>query len=222
MVMLQEQYYALQLRELELLSRYTDTHPSVVEIRKQVADAEQLLRREEPTRTEVVTEPDTAYALTEQELIAEQPHLAALHGRVEQSERSLAKCRHALDRQNQHRTEIARLEREVQIREANFMNYSTSLEQARIDGALEMERISNINVAQPASFEPKPIRPRAVLTLLLGLMSGTFGAVGLTLLAEYSDRTLKSPDDVDKALGVPLLVSIARVERPHLAMNGRN
>ena len=102
------------------------------------------------------------------------------------------------------------------------MNYSTSLEQARIDGALEMERISNINVAQPASFEPKPIRPRAVLTLGLGLISAAFGAVGLMLLAEYSDRTLRSPDDVEKALGVPLLVSIARFERPHLAMNGRN
>jgi uncharacterized protein involved in exopolysaccharide biosynthesis len=220
--LMRQRYYGLQLRELELRSRYTESHPSVIEIRKQVEQAQRLLGREEPTRTEVVTETGPAYAMVRLDLTAEEARLAALRGRAQQLEKSLAQCRRDLDRHNENRAELARLQREVQIQEANYLNYATSLEQARIDEALEMRRISNINVAQPASFEPEPVRPRLALTLLLACFCSVCGALGITLLAESLDRTLKSPEDVDQALSVPVLVSVPRFDRANLGMNGRN
>jgi uncharacterized protein involved in exopolysaccharide biosynthesis len=156
------------------------------------------------------------------DLTAEEARLAAMQGRARQLEKSLAQCRRDLSRHNENRAELARLQREVEIQETNYLNYATSLEQARIDEALEMERISNINIAQPASFEPEPVRPRLALTLLCGLLSSLFGAIGIVLLAEFSDRTLKSPEDLDAALGLPVLVSVPRFDRANFGMNGRN
>jgi hypothetical protein len=58
------------------------------------------------------------------------------------------------------------------------------MEQARIDRQLEAEHISNVGVVQPASYEPRPIRPRRMVNLLLGLGAGLFGGLALPLVVE--------------------------------------
>ena len=87
---------------------------------------------------------------------------------------------------NENELRLAALQRDVDLLETDYRKYSANLEQARIDQQLEAQRMSNISIAQPASFEPRPVRPRTMLNLLLGLCAGVLGGLALPLALESS------------------------------------
>ncbi len=90
---------------------------------------------------------------------------------------------------NADELQIAELTRNLKRYEAEYQNYAEHLEQARIDQALEAERISNISIIQPATFEPKPVRTKSLLVAGCLLLLGLSLAVGLPLLLESRHRT---------------------------------
>ena len=85
------------------------------------------------------------------------------------------------------------------------------MEQARIDSALENDKISNISVAQAATSPYKPASPRQGVNLALGFLAAIFGSVGLAFMAEGMDHSFSRLEDVEKRLKGPLLSSIPHV-----------
>lgn len=216
------QFYSLRLQEMAAASKYTDEHPLLKEVRRQTTEAKKSLDQEETTRTEVTTGPDRAYEQTQLALIHEEPMLASLQTQAEQLETQLASAREELRTLNKNEFRIASLRREVELDEASYRKYAANLEQARIDQELERQRISNIKLVQPATYEVKPIRPRPFWNLILGLMVGSLGGLGLALTAEYMDHSFQTPEDVEERLELPMLVSIPRLKRRQLIFHGKN
>ncbi len=114
----------------------------------------------------------------------------------------------------------SRISRELKQHAANYEAYAQHLEQTRIDQALEVGRISSVNIIQPATFEPKSVGPRTSMILALGLTFGLLGAFGLPVVAEALDRKVQTPADVEHHLGVRLLASIPRFRAEQLSANG--
>ena len=81
--------------------------------------------------------------------------------------------------------------------ESNYRKYSTNLEQVRIDQQLDAQRMSNISVVQPASFEPRPVSPKKAMTLLLGFFAGVLGGLALPLAIDQYERTMRPPESDD-------------------------
>ena len=120
---------------------------------------------------------------------------------------------------NNNEFHIAHLNRKVELLEANYRSYTNNLEQARIDQALEAGRISNVNVVQPASFVASPSSPQLRLTLILGLIVATLGSVAVAFIAELFNRSLTTPEQIEKELGIPVLFSVPRGNRNDLITN---
>jgi len=59
--------------------------------------------------------------------------------------------------------------------------------------------------AEPATF---PARPRVTLNLMLGALVGLVLGVGLAFFIEYLDTSVKTMEDVENLLGVPVLAII--------------
>ena len=114
---------------------------------------------------------------------------------------------------NEHEVLIADLERQVIIAETSYRSYMDHLEQVRIGDALEVDRISNVNVVQPPSLIRTPVSPKPTLILGAGLLVAVFGALGLALGSEYLDNSLRTPEDLESQLGLPVLSSIPRASR---------
>jgi capsular polysaccharide biosynthesis protein len=95
------------------------------------------------------------------------------------------------------------------MQDAKYRKYSDNQEQARIDQALEQNKISNISVVQPAIASTEPVKPRKSLNLALGFFLGIFGALGLAFFCEYLDHSIKNPSDVEEKLKLPVLTSIS-------------
>ena len=144
-------------------------------------------------------------------LLTETATLSSLQAKVETQKKQLAEAREGLRTLNDSEIRITRLAREIDIEEANYQKYVDSLEQARIDHALEAGNISNISVVQSATVPIKPIRPRKLLNLALGLFLGILGAVGLVFVCEYLDHSIKTPEEAEMRLQLPTLASIPLV-----------
>ncbi|MEL7237366.1 MAG: hypothetical protein AAGK78_00775, partial [Planctomycetota bacterium] len=82
------------------------------------------------------------------------------------------------------------------------------------------DNVSNINVSQPATFNPKPIGPNRPLLLVVGLALATVAAGAAAFAAEGLDHTIKRPEDLSRIgvrqgsiVSVPNLQSGAAVAR---------
>jgi len=67
--------------------------------------------------------------------------------------------------------------------------------------------VSVKQVAEPPSF---PARPRVGLNLTLGMLVGLVIGIGLAFFIEYLDTSVKTMDDVESLLGVPVLAIIPK------------
>ena len=151
-------------------------------------------------------------------LLAEEPALVALQAQAVALRAQLADMQRGLVQINENQRRIVKLQREVALDEANYRKYAISLEQSRIDTALEDQRISNISIVQAASYDPKPISPHVALNLALGLLVGLCGGVGLALALEHFARPLRSPEDIERDLSLPTLATIPRFTQEQAAI----
>jgi uncharacterized protein involved in exopolysaccharide biosynthesis len=200
--------YDLKLREQDLLSRYTEQSVPVLEIRRQIAEAEALLAKAEASRIQIRKGPNEAYKQVETALISEKGILSSLDAKSVTLKEQLANAKSELKILNENELEILALQREINVQEANYRKYSQNLEQSRIEEALDIEKISNISIVQKPTYELTPVRPRKALNLALALFLGIIGGIGLAFVSEHLDHTIRRPEDVKERLQLPVLAAI--------------
>lgn len=206
--------YDLKLKEQELLSKYKETSIPVQEIRRQIAEAQALLSREEPARSRQVTEGvNLNHQQIQLALLTEMAAQSSLQAKLKTLKGQLGEAKQDLKHLNDTETRMVSLQRELTLKETKYRKYYENLDQARIDQALEMKKISNISIVQPATVLMEPVRPRKGLNLILGFILGLLGGVGIAFLSEYLDHSLKTPQDVEEKLQLPLLASIPKLKK---------
>jgi capsular exopolysaccharide synthesis family protein len=67
---------------------------------------------------------------------------------------------------------------------------------------------NNISVVDRAVAPDKPVWPRPILNLAIGTLFGLLIALGAVFLREKFDDAIRSPEDVDRKLNLPLLGTI--------------
>jgi uncharacterized protein involved in exopolysaccharide biosynthesis len=205
--------YELKLKEQELLSKYAETSIPVKEVRRQITEAEALLAKEDPTRTDVSTGINTTHQQLHLVLLTETVNLSSLEAKSRVVDRQLADARREVQEINETELRMVTLQRELVLQDSKYRKYAESREQARIDQALEINKISNISVVQQAIASIKPVKPRKALNLALGFFLGIFGGLGLVFFSEYLDHSIKTPEDVEEKLQLQLLASIPYLKR---------
>jgi len=208
---MRQQLYTLQLKEKDLTTRVTDEHVELKFVRDQIASAKKVLDGVDPSRTQTTVGPNKNYEELRLTQLRQEATLASLDAKATALKTQLGDTRREMRTLNDNEMKIAQVQRDIQILDVSYRKYADSLEQARIDESLERERISNINIAEAPTLNPEPVRPRALLTLVMGFLGGLFGGLCLALAIEYFDHSLKTSDQVERLLNVPVLASIPQV-----------
>jgi len=121
----------------------------------------------------------------------------------------------ALDKQKAEANDMAEklvqyhiLEHDAESNKQLYDNLQQKLKEAGITAGL---RSSNIRIVDPALVPTYPARPQKARNILLAFLVGLVGGVGLALLREYLDNTVKSPDDIERLAGLPSLAVVPEV-----------
>jgi polysaccharide biosynthesis transport protein len=97
------------------------------------------------------------------------------------------------------------LKREAEADKTLYEGLQTKLKEAGISVGLKS---SNIRVVDPAMVPSTPARPAKARNIALAFLVGLVGGVGLALLREYLDNTVKTPDDVETLARLPSLAVV--------------
>ena len=73
--------------------------------------------------------------------------------------------------------------------------------------------IDNVKILARAEYEnsPAPIQPKPLLNIAIAFVVGLMASVGLVFLLEYLDNTVKTEQDIEQILGVPVLGAIMEI-----------
>lgn len=94
------------------------------------------------------------------------------------------------------------LKRDVDTNKQLYEGLLQRLKEAGVSSAL---RASNIRVVDAAVPPASPVKPRVTVNLAFGLLLGLAGGAGLAFVQERIDNTLKSSDDIEHFLHIPVL-----------------
>ncbi len=215
---MRKQVYDLEIKEQKLLSTFTENSIPVLEIRRQIEKGKGLLSKAQQ-QNQVTTGINENYQKIQLALLTEKGHLASLQARARAVKSQLKNAGVELDALNDAEMRFEQLDRDLATERSNYLKYSDSLEQARIDEALDMQRISNISIVEPATYSIKPVRPQTLLDLALGFFLAIFGAFGLAFFSEFQDHSIRKPEDVTNRLNLPMLAALPMVF-PEKVSNG--
>lgn len=197
---LRKQATDLSRQEADLLARYSGNHPSVVNIRAQLADVTRTIRGEiARLSASIRNEYDLAKA------------------RQEAVEKTLREVTGASDLDNTKAITLRELERTAAVNKSLFEDF---LQRARVtqeQSTFEARDARIITPALPPGFPSKPKKTQTMLVaLILGLMAGVGGAYALEML----NAGFTTPRQIEDMLDLPLLASISRYDAKDLTVDG--
>jgi polysaccharide chain length determinant protein (PEP-CTERM system associated) len=219
----QPETYGQQIADLEvqlatLKSKYTDDHPDVMRMKSDIAAAR---RNMEASNQTPVTEETAASAAVEP------PEVQSLRAQIRQYDQVIQE--RTVQQEELHRrirTYQARIEATPAIEQeykALTRDYQSALEfynellkqrdLAAMATDLERQQQSEqFRVLDPASLPERPSFPDPVKFVLGGLGGGFALGLGLTLLLEMRDTSVRSDKDIESLLRLPVLAVLPTVK----------
>jgi len=110
-----------------------------------------------------------------------------------------------VNKMSQSMVEYSILKRDAEGYKTMYDGLLTKLKEANIAAALKS---SNIRVVDPAMIPGAPSRPAKTRNIALSFLVGLVGGIGLALLREYMDNTVKTPDDIETLARLPSLAVV--------------
>ena len=182
---LRGQLVQLRARHLEMATKFGPKHPRMIELNSTVKPLEQEITAEvQRLRKSIKAELDRAVAI----------------------EKSIQET---LDTQKQAAMAISEkaINYDVlqQQAESNQHIYNILLKQAKEISLTSVMESSNVRIVDKVEVPRFPVKPRIFLNILLAVVLGLFMGTGLAFFFEYMDNTVKTPEDVPRRLGMPVL-----------------
>lgn len=193
---------AMQRRLNELRTGYTDNYPEIIKLK---SDMDSL-------REEIRTRPNAVETSLDQERIDYE--LQGLRRAAAIQGGSLATSRGLLQQMPAARAELARLEEERNNQVKLYEQLVNRQGQSEISKQLEVQdKATTFRVIDPAVVPVFPVSPDRVKIILLGIIAGLAAGIGIALLLDQVDSSIKSLDAL-KSLGVPILAVVPTIRNP--------
>jgi capsular polysaccharide biosynthesis protein len=93
-------------------------------------------------------------------------------------------------------------------RAAAIANTTASVFKSEI---VKVMNVDNVSILAKATANPSPVKPNKKLNVAIGLVIGLMVGIGLAFLIEYFDNTVKSEQEIEHLLGLPVLGVIGAI-----------
>ncbi|MFQ5663405.1 MAG: GumC family protein [Terriglobia bacterium] len=189
---LAERLAELRTQHAESRTQFGPQHPRMLRLEEQITDVESQLAAQQRTI------------------------LATLKSDYQAGLKREALLRNLVDRQkarvnqlNQRLIQYNILKREATASKQLYEGLLQQLKEAGISAGL---RSSNIRVVDPARVPQAPHSPNVPLNIVLALFLSLPAGIALAFFREYLDNTIKTPDEVERYSGLPMLGMVPSAE----------
>ena len=210
-----QQLEALNLELARKRSVYTDTHPDVQSLRRQIASLEEQGSAIAASTAETIepsaaslTQDVTTRLLSEKidALTARRANLQSKHDAVSEVIEGLNQL---IVKVPEVQVQLGNLERRHENMRDSLEELSAKLDEAKLGERLELDKqAERFEVLEQPITPTEPTRPNRPVILLGGLGLAAGAALGMALLLEMLNRTVRSAADVARILGQPPLATI--------------
>lgn len=185
---LQRRRADLAVQYTDLVNQYGPKFPKVIRLQEQMQEVDNQATRE---RQGIVAQLESDYreAKQHEELLS----------------RALDEQKAEANVMSEKMIEYNILKREAEANKSLYDGLQTKLKEAQISSGLKS---SNIRIVDPAVVPVTPSRPTKTRNIALAVIVGLVGGIGLALLREYMDNTVKTPDDVETLARLPSLAVV--------------
>ena len=196
-----KQQTTLSAQYTDAVSQYGPKFPKVLRIEAQLKDLDALITKE---KLNIANQVEADYRGSRQrELLLKQ----ALDDQKAEVNKTAEKL-----------VQYNILKREADTNKQLYDGMLQKLKEAGITAGL---RSSNIRVVDPALIPSYPSRPNKTRNILLSIIVGLVGGIGLALLREYLDNTVKTPDDIESLARLPSLAVVPALTNSSGKRRGR-
>lgn len=210
---MKDELLQMELQRTQLLQKYKPDHRLVQDLEQRINQAKEVLTREEqsPPQERSVALNDVYRRLTN-EILSAEASLKALQEREKSLTALAVQYQARLIEFDQKGYEKSELERAKSISEEAWLLYHRKSQEAEIANALTQEKVANINLADAASPNYKPISPQPVLNLIVFTVVGLLAALAGTVTIEKLNPAVRSEATVRRRFGLEVLASISDVK----------
>jgi capsular exopolysaccharide synthesis family protein len=209
---LEQEMVHLQLEEGRLLASYGANHPQVQALRDRLQTVRVLLA---PTTTPESSTPEGRRRDMQAKDKLVDLRLAQLKQELSDSERGLSSLESLFQSEMQeakkvfpYETQESSLRRTINRSQLLYDNINQRLKELNVvrdTGGFDTQVIT-------PPTEAEKVSPRGSLVLPMGLLLGLLLGCGLAYLAELTDKSFRSPEDVRRRLGLPVMGVVPRVK----------
>lgn len=174
----------VEQRRAELRARFTEDHPDIIATDKRIEHLEERLGN------------------------IGRDYLGSLNDQVASMSGIEGRYGARLSQIPSKELELARRQRETGLLADLHTLLETRLKEAQISEAIEDP---SVRVVEPAVLPASPISPQPRRNLAFGAFLGLALGFGLAFMRDHLDKTIRSEEDVNEALGIPVLSRVPRI-----------
>jgi polysaccharide biosynthesis protein PslE len=198
----------LNLKERDLSSKYVDNHPMVIDVRTDIQRTKDFIRELEANPPRAVRSGRSPVKdLTESELVKSQADRQQSQSGVASLSGQRASVEARLQAFAASERELRALEIERRLAEVNYEAAAKRLRDEMVLEDLDRKRKSNVSIVQPPLL---PLTAKSVRAQILAV--GFFISLCAALLTAFLSAlwrgTYITPEEVERSLGIPLLVAV--------------
>jgi uncharacterized protein involved in exopolysaccharide biosynthesis len=203
---------ALQQKEQEMLQHYQPTAPAVVQIRAQIAQAQQFLAKQAGTSTKVRTGANPLLATIDQQLLAAQAELTPINTQIAGYTTQMASIDDSLKKLQDNELEVNNLQRQIDSLNSDLNTLRSSLDQARLAENMDQAKVSSVSIIDAPRVQPRPVFPKKTTFAIGGLGVGIALAALIILVSLSFGNTIITVEGAERILGTPVVAALPRVK----------
>lgn len=207
--------YKLRLSDLETQltvaeQQYTANHPQVMGIRTEIASVQaQMAKEVERVVSAEVHSVNPNYQAMLSQVVTLEVESAAQKARQNALAKQITQVEKELGKLPEKEIKLTRLLRNQSVLEQVYLLLKNKHEEYKITEAVKAAGVHRLD----AAITPQtPVKPRKKLNVAIAGVLGIFVGIGMVLVLEFLDTTLKTTEDIERHLGLPVLGRIPMVD----------
>lgn len=186
---IRENINKLENQLANLRSQFTDNYPKTIMVIKEIERNKQLFNKE-----------------LKADLEGRSVDIIALEARVKSLKQVVDQYSSLAHKQ----LEYSRVYKDYEVLEEGYQELMRDIQKASLSEAMDAYKLASVEIVDRARVPKSAVKPDILFNLFIGALIGLLLGLGLAFIMDVFDHTLKSVEDVERHLDIPVLGALPR------------